>query len=90
MPVTATRWGLSAALLDRSTQAVFAPALVGVKRTVTVQVPFGGMLREAQVCSVTLNCPGSSPRRVIEPISKSAVPVFVTVIMEPNDVESTN
>jgi hypothetical protein len=59
--------------------AFFAPADVGENTACTVQLPDGATVCPEQLSFCLPNWVGSAPVRVIMPIIRLAVPVFVTV-----------
>jgi hypothetical protein len=70
--------------------AFFPPVDVGEKTAWTVQVPSGATVWPEQLSFCLLNSPGFVPVRVIVPITRFAVPVFVTVNVCAPDELPTN
>ena len=79
VPVRLTVCGLPGALSANDKVAARAPVAVGVKVTLTVQVPFWATLAPVQVSALVAKSPGLVPPRLSVLMLSVAVPLLVTV-----------
>src|SRR4051794_19487351 len=81
VPCSAAVWGLAGALSWMARRAVLAPVLVGANLTSTVQRAPTPTVVPVQSSTPAAKSPASAPVRVVRAMTRSASPLFSTVIV---------